>query len=76
MRGDLQGIFEIRFVGPGRRHHRVFCVIEKSKSDANQESLVLLDGDSKRNGELLDRDRYQRIAQIRDEYLNSRGSIN
>ena len=73
MRGDLQGLFEIRFVGPGRRHHRVFCVIEKSKS--GDEILVLLDGDSKANGELFDLERYQRLTQIRDDYLNSTGTI-
>jgi hypothetical protein len=68
MRGELVGIHEIRFIGPGRIHHRVFCVISKSDGGESNETLVLLDGAFKRNGELLTRARYRQLADIYAAY--------
>lgn len=68
MRGELVGLHEIRFIGPGRIHHRVFCVISKPDGSKSHETLVLLDGALKKNGQLLTRARYRQLANIYAAY--------
>jgi hypothetical protein len=68
MHGDMAGYYEIRVIGPGRRHYRVFCLLD-SKGEGRRPMLVVLAALDKANAtKLSDRD-YRRVRDLGDEYL-------
>lgn len=72
MAGNLAGSFEIRFVGPGRMHHRIFCLIQRLENSEAADGLVLLYGAEKPNATLFAASVYGFVAELIDERLSPR----
>lgn len=71
MSGALAGSYEIRFVGPGRMHHRIFCLIRQFEESEQTEGLVLIYGAEKPNATLFATSVYSFVAELIDERLIS-----
>ena len=72
MSGSLAGSYEIRFVGPWRTHHRIFCLIERLETSEPAEGLVLLYGAEKPNATLFAASVYGFVAELIQERLDTR----
>lgn len=70
MHGEMGGLYEVRVDGPGRRHYRLFCILERSGADVGLAgpSIVIIDGRSKPfRTEMSARD-YAGVRSLGDEY--------
>jgi hypothetical protein len=47
MHGDMTGWFEVRKDGPGRRHYRLFCLLDYEAAGHDKPLLVIIDGRAK-----------------------------
>jgi hypothetical protein len=47
MHGDVTGWFEVRRDGPGRRHYRLFCLLDYEAEGHDKPLLVIIDGRDK-----------------------------
>lgn len=47
MKGDMSGWFELRKDGPGRRHYRLFCLLDYEAQGLSRPLLVVVDGRDK-----------------------------
>lgn len=78
MHGSMAGYYEIRGVGPGRRHYRLFCILENGTGDElaargfAEPQIVILNGLSKPNASLFTDSEYRKhIRALGDHYRAS-----
>lgn len=68
MHGDMTGWFEVRKDGPGRRHYRLYCLLDYEAQGQDKPLLVVIDGrDKPFRTELTDSD-YVAVRALGDEY--------
>ena len=78
MHGKMGGYYEIRQTGPGRRHYRLFCLLDNgSKSQLaargfRTPQIVVLNGSVKANAEKFTDATYRRnVRLLGDDYLST-----
>lgn len=75
MRGSMAGYYEIRVTGPGRRHYRLFCVLENGTADELSErgfdrpQIVAINGLAKANAVLFRDSEYEKhVRRLGEDY--------
>ncbi|TDP97209.1 hypothetical protein EV186_103171 [Labedaea rhizosphaerae] len=68
MHGDMTGWFEVRRDGPGRRHYRLFCLLDYEADGVDKPLLVIVDGRSKPFRTELSPSDYRAVRAFGDEY--------
>ncbi|MCK9247650.1 MAG: hypothetical protein M0P31_01540 [Solirubrobacteraceae bacterium] len=75
MHGSMAGYYEIRLTGPGRRHYRLFCILENGTSDDlaargfDAPQIVVVNGMVKPNATLFtDREYARHVRALGDDY--------
>jgi Txe/YoeB family toxin of Txe-Axe toxin-antitoxin module len=70
MHGDMNGFYEVRIDGPKRRHHRLFCVLEREGAEfgLGGPSLVLITGKDKPFRTVLSANDYAEVRSLGREY--------
>jgi hypothetical protein len=70
MRGDMKGLYEIRVDGPGRRHYRLFCVLEREGATVGLggPSIVIIDGRDKPFRTTLSNAEYRKVRALAEEF--------
>lgn len=75
MHGTMSGYYEIRVTGPGRRHYRLFCLLDNGTSAELAErgfdrpQIVVINGMVKPNAALFsDRDYKKHVRKLGDDY--------
>jgi Txe/YoeB family toxin of Txe-Axe toxin-antitoxin module len=70
MHGDMAGIYEVRVDGPGRRHYRLFCVLERDGAalGLGGPSVVLLTGMVKEFRTTFSARDYEKVRRLGTEY--------
>lgn len=68
--GEMAGFYEVRVDGPGRRHYRLFCVLERdgAKVGLGGPSAVVITGKSKPLRTTLSKRDYAEVRALGDEY--------
>lgn len=76
MHGAMGGYYEIRVVGPGRTHYRLFCMLDNGSKEElaergfDQPQIVVLNGMSKpHRTEFSDREYRKHVRDLGDDYL-------
>lgn len=76
MHGTMSGYYEIRLTGPGRRHYRLFCLLENGTSKQLAErgfsspQIVVVNGMVKANATLFSEREYKRhVLKLGEDYL-------
>lgn len=70
MKGSMQGWFEVRADGPGRRHYRLFCRLDLDALERDEALLVVVTGlDKAFKTVFTDRD-YAAVRELGDEYFS------
>lgn len=75
MHGALGGIYEIRVTGPGRRHYRLFCVLDNgSKAQLAERGfdrphIAVITGMVKNHGQVFSNRDYAKVRALGEEYL-------
>jgi Txe/YoeB family toxin of Txe-Axe toxin-antitoxin module len=74
MHGDMAGYYEIRVDGPGRRHYRLFCLLERDGQAVGLggPSLVLVTGKEKPFRTVLSARDYADVRRLGTEYFSRR----
>lgn len=72
MHGKMGGVYEVRVDGPGRRHYRLFCVLERNGADLGlgAPSLVLVAGKDKPFQTKLSEAEYDELLSLVREFQN------
>lgn len=74
MSGAMSGCYEVRVQGPGRRHYRLFCLLENgdprhlSACGFDGPRIVLIDGGVKANATLFKESYYRTLRRKADAY--------
>ncbi len=70
MHDEMAGFYEARADGPGRRHYRLFCALERDGAalGLGGPSLVLITGMDKPFRSVFSRDDYEKVRQLGAEY--------
>ena len=70
MHGDMAGYYEVRADGPGRRHYRLFCILESDGAAVGLggPSIVLITGMEKGFRTTFSARDYEKVRQLGDEY--------
>lgn len=69
MRAGLAGVWELRCVGPGRTHYRLFVLIDRiAKGSDENPHFVILTGARKANATLLPEAFYESVEALTTEY--------
>ena len=72
MREGLGGVWEIRCTGPGRKHYRLFVLVDKIAVGSKElPRFVVLDGAVKANATLLPESFYRHVEYLTTEYWRS-----
>lgn len=78
MRGSMGGYYEIRCTGPGRQHHRLFCVLDNGTSEELAErgldgpKIAVINGLAKPNATLFTDSEYaKRVRRLGERYLKT-----
>ena len=76
MHGSMGGYYEIRVTGPGRRHYRLFCILDNGSADELAErgfaapQIVVINGMVKPNASLFTDGEYEKhVRRLGDRYL-------
>lgn len=76
MHGSMAGYYEIRLTGPGRRHYRLFCLLENGSPKQLAErgfsapQIVVINGMVKANATLFtDREYNKHVRKLGEAYL-------
>jgi Txe/YoeB family toxin of Txe-Axe toxin-antitoxin module len=74
MHGDMAGYYEVRVDGPGRRHYRLFCLLERDGPAVGLggPSVVLISGKEKPFRTVLSARDYADVRRLGTEYLSRR----
>lgn len=77
MHGSMAGYYEIRVTGPGRRHYRLFCLLENgtpqelAERGFDEPQIVGINGMVKPNAALFsDRDYKKHVRKLGDDYIS------
>lgn len=70
MHGTMSGFYEVRVDGPGRRHYRLFCVLERDGASVGLEgpSLILITGKDKPFRTTLSSADYEEVSELGREF--------
>lgn len=68
MKGDMTGWFELRKDGPGRRHYRLYCLLDYEAKGLDRPLLVVVDGRVKAFRTELSATDYAEVRALGDEY--------
>lgn len=75
MHGLMAGYYEIRVTGPGRRHHRLFCLLDKGtpselkRRGFDRPQIVVINGMVKRHmTEFTDAEYRKHVCDLGDAY--------
>lgn len=68
MHGDMTGWFEVRKDGPGRRHYRLFCLLDYDAEGQDKPLLVVIDGRDKPFRTELGSADYAAVRALGEEY--------
>lgn len=78
MHGTMSGYYEIRATGPGRRHYRLFCILDNGTPAELEErgfdrpQIAVINGLSKpHRTELSDRDYKKHVRRLGDDYRST-----
>jgi hypothetical protein len=77
MHGAMGGYYEIRVTGPGRRHYRLFCLLDNGSTEELKErgfdepKLAVITGMDKRNVTLFTDAEYRKVRKLGDDYLST-----
>lgn len=76
MHGTMAGYYEIRVTGPGRRHYRLFCLLDNGSSAElavrgfDRPQIAVINGMVKPNAALFsDREYKKHVRTLGDDYL-------
>jgi len=76
MHGTMGGYYEIRVIGPGRRHYRLFCILENGTAGELAErgfdgpQIAVINGMVKANASLFsDREYKKHVRDLGKDYL-------
>lgn len=71
MHGEMAGYYEVRVDGPGRRHYRLFCLLERDGKMVGMggPTLVLICGKDKPFRTVLSTRDYAEVRRLGSEYL-------
>lgn len=77
MHGTMAGYYEIRVTGPGRRHYRLFCILDNGTTKQLAERgfdappIAVINGMVKPNAALFSEREYKRrVRELGDDYLS------
>lgn len=77
MHGTMAGYYEIRVTGPGRRHYRLFCLLDNgspaqlAERGFDRPHIAVINGMVKPNAALFsDRDYKKHVRKLGDDYLS------
>ncbi|MFI0149159.1 hypothetical protein [Streptomyces globisporus] len=70
MKGEMAGWFEVRVDGPGRRHYRLFCLLDYEAEGSEKPLLVVVAGLDKPFRTVLSDADYQGVRSLGQEYRN------
>jgi hypothetical protein len=68
MHGDMTGWFEVRRDGPGRRHYRLFCLLDYDARGQDKPLLVMIDGRDKPFRTELSQADYAAVRALGEEF--------
>lgn len=68
MHGEMTGWFEVRRDGPGRRHYRLFCLLDYEAEGQEKPLLVIIDGRDKAFQTELSAADYAAVRALGKEY--------
>lgn len=68
MKGDMAGWFEVRVDGPGRRHYRLFCLVDYGGIGQAKPLLVVVTGCDKPFRTMLSGTEYARVRALGAEF--------
>lgn len=72
LRADLAGVWEVRCIGPGRVHYRLFVLVDKiRRGSESAPHFVLLTGAAKANATLLPGSFYDELEDLTTLYWRS-----
>jgi Txe/YoeB family toxin of Txe-Axe toxin-antitoxin module len=76
MHGAMAGYYEIRLTGPGRKHYRLFCILDNGTAEQLAErgfagpQIAVINGMVKPNASLFtDREYTKHVRNLGDDYL-------
>lgn len=70
MSGDMKGYHEVRVDGPGRRHYRLFCLLDYDAVGATKPLLVVIAGMDKPFRSTFTSAQYASVRELEDEYVS------
>ncbi len=68
MKGEMAGWFEVRVDGPGRRHYRLFCLLDYEAEGSEKPLLVVVAGLDKPFRTVLSDADYEGVRGLGQEY--------
>jgi hypothetical protein len=71
MRGKMAGYYEVRAIGPGREHFRLFCILDKANDERKglaRDAIAVITGGRKPNAKLFDELEYATVRRLGDDY--------
>jgi Txe/YoeB family toxin of Txe-Axe toxin-antitoxin module len=77
MHGDMAGYYEVRVMGPGHRHYRLFFRLENGTPEELRErgfsepQIAVITGLVKRNATLFTSGEYKKVRKLGDDYLST-----
>ncbi len=72
MHGFMAGFYEVRVDGPGRRHYRLFCMLDRdgARVGLGGPSLILITGKDKPFRTVLSKHDYEEVRRLGREFLS------
>jgi hypothetical protein len=72
MHGLMSGFYEVRVDGPGRRHYRLFCMLDRdgARVGLGGPSLILIAGKDKPFRTVLSKHDYEEVRKLGREFLS------
>ena len=74
MHGDMGGFYEIRVTGPGRRHDRLFCILDNGSPEElaargfDRPQIAVIAGMVKNNRETFSSRDYAKVRKLGADY--------
>lgn len=71
MHGKMGGYYEVKAMGPGREHFRLFCILDKADEALKglpRDAIAVITGGRKPNASLFDELEYAKVRKLGDDY--------
>jgi hypothetical protein len=74
MHGDMGGFYEIRVTGPGRRHYRLFCLLDNASPEElvargfDRPQIAVITGMVKNHRETFSNRDYAKVRKLGEDY--------